>query len=149
MWGEIGTTAPIAPSRARLGTACKSIGGCFRSRYSPRAAKVIPHPTVVPEYDRVDWLLWIDADGDCQDTRQEVLIDESLIAPTLDPRGCRVMAGLWHDEYTGATFTDPAIWMWITACHWRMRIAAELGRGIARGSATTRTTWVILSIWWL
>ena len=64
-------------------------------------------PTAIPEYHRADWLLWIDADGDCQDTRQEVLIDESMIPPTLDPRGCRVVGGLWRDEYTGATYTDP------------------------------------------
>lgn len=64
-------------------------------------------PSGTPDYNRADWLLWIDDDGDCQDTRQEVLIDESLIRPTLDPRGCRVIAGLWRDEYTGATYTDP------------------------------------------
>jgi hypothetical protein len=63
--------------------------------------------TTVPEYDRGDWQHWIDADGDCQDTRQEVLIDESLIATTLDPRGCRVVTGRWRDEYTGAVHTDP------------------------------------------
>ena len=64
-------------------------------------------PTVIPDYDRTHWLLWIDVDGDCQDTRQEVLIEESLIVPTLDPRGCRVVAGRWRDEYTGAVYSNP------------------------------------------
>ena len=54
-----------------------------------------------------DWPQWADQDGDCQDTRQEVLIEESLIAPALDARGCRVIAGRWRDEYTGAVYTDP------------------------------------------
>ncbi len=59
-------------------------------------------------YVRDDWhARWIDADRDCQNTRHEVLIDESLEPVTLDARGCRVVAGKWLDPYTGRTFTDP------------------------------------------
>ena len=65
-------------------------------------------PTAIPDYDRADWQQWIDEDGDCQDTRQEVLIEESLVAATLDARRCRVVAGRWRDEYTGNVYTDPA-----------------------------------------
>ena len=65
-------------------------------------------PTLIPVYNRAEWDSWIDADGDCQDTRQEVLIEESLIAVTLDTRGCRVIAGLWRDEYTSLVYVDPA-----------------------------------------
>ena len=65
-------------------------------------------PVEIPEYNRAAWQHWIDADGDCQDTRQEVLIEETLIAPTLDARGCRVVAGLWRDEYTGTIYADPS-----------------------------------------
>jgi hypothetical protein len=50
---------------------------------------------------------WSDADGDCRDTRQEVLIAESLDPPTLSADGCRVVSGRWYDPFTGATFTDP------------------------------------------
>ena len=32
---------------------------------------------------------------------------ESRVAATLDPNGCRVVAGLWLDPYTGQYFTNP------------------------------------------
>jgi len=74
---------------------------------SPVAPTIVPSGHI-PEYDRAEWRHWIDEDGDCQDTRQEVLIVESLLAPTLDASGCRVLAGRWRDEYTGVVYTDPS-----------------------------------------
>lgn len=70
---------------------------------------IAPPAALAQEYDRSAWRHWTDEDRDCQDTRQEVLIEESLIPPTLDERGCRVVAGLWYDLYTGAVITDPAL----------------------------------------
>ena len=58
-------------------------------------------------YDRNLYGGWIDADGDCQNTRHEVLIDESTIPVTLDTRRCKVIAGRWEDPYTGRVFIDP------------------------------------------
>lgn len=61
-------------------------------------------------YDRTQFGRWIDADGDCQNTRQEVLIEESRIPVTFKTaRQCRVIAGEWHDPYTGRVFTNPSL----------------------------------------
>jgi hypothetical protein len=58
----------------------------------------------IPSYDRGDWRHWIDADGDCQNTRAEALIDESLSTVAFD--GCRVISGQWVGLYTGTSITD-------------------------------------------
>lgn len=60
------------------------------------------------EFSRVrDFGDWIDADGDCQNTRQEVLIRDSLIPVTLSSNKCSVTSGLWLCPYTGKVFTNP------------------------------------------
>jgi hypothetical protein len=48
-------------------------------------------------YDRDKFRLWVDADGDCQDTRDEVLARESLVRA----RGCDVQVGKWRSYYDG------------------------------------------------
>ena len=59
-------------------------------------------------YDRDLYGGWIDQDGDCQNTRQEVLIEESPRPVILDTAGCKVVSGRWEDPYTGLVFTDPS-----------------------------------------
>ena len=48
-------------------------------------------------YDRSKFRLWVDANHDCQDTRDEVLAQESLIHVT----GCDIQIGKWRSYYDG------------------------------------------------
>ena len=61
-------------------------------------------------YDRKQFGNWIDADGDCQNTRHEVLIEESRIPVTFKTsRQCIVISGEWHDPYSGRVFTNSSL----------------------------------------
>ncbi len=51
------------------------------------------------KYLRSDWEHWIDKDKDCQNTRQEILIDRSLVKVSLNKKGCTVVQGNWMDYY--------------------------------------------------
>ncbi|TAM48246.1 MAG: HNH endonuclease [Gammaproteobacteria bacterium] len=65
------------------------------------------HPGYVA-YKRTFYKHWIDEDGDCQDTRQEVLIrDADAKVAYQDEDHCKVEASAWKDPYTGKTFTNP------------------------------------------
>lgn len=68
-----------------------------------------PDTGPVPEYNRDTWGRWIDADGDCQDTRQEVLIRDSEVEVAFeDEKQCRVASGRWTDPLTGSVITNPS-----------------------------------------
>lgn len=57
-------------------------------------------------YDRSLYKHWVDADSDCQDTRQEVLNEENLLGQTDD---CSITNGQWYDPFSDSTFTDPSL----------------------------------------
>jgi hypothetical protein len=60
-------------------------------------------------YSRDYFKHWIDANGDCQNTRAEVLIAESRVTPTLTSSSrCTVSRGNWYSSYDGATWTIPS-----------------------------------------
>ena len=61
-----------------------------------------------PKYNRKDYRHWIDSDRDCQNTRNEVLIQESLKPVSYkSSKGCKVSSGQWYGSFTGRTFTNP------------------------------------------
>ena len=62
----------------------------------------------IPEYSRKEWRNWIDEDGDCQNTRQEVLIRQSTSPVTyVEEEQCRVASGTWVDPFSAGEYTDP------------------------------------------
>ncbi len=54
------------------------------------------------------WGQWTDADRDCHNTRQEVLMAEGTgVRFSASSRGCTVSAGTWRSFYDGKTYTSP------------------------------------------
>ncbi len=64
---------------------------------------------IIPDYKRTDWDHWIDNDGNCRDTRHELLIRESLVSVSFksrsDRKKCEVESGQWYGPYIGRMFT--------------------------------------------
>lgn len=73
-----------------------SAGG---SKSAQRRVEEAPVAASARPYDRAEFRHWIDADGDCQNTRQEILIARSLVPVKLNKKGCTVKAGRWNDFY--------------------------------------------------
>lgn len=77
------------------------------------------------EYDRSTWPHWDDFDRDCFDTRQEILLAESLVPATYDD--CRVTGGVWVDLYGGGVITNPSLLDvdHVVPLHWAHEHGAE------------------------
>mgnify|MGYP001193417133 CR=1 FL=1 len=59
-----------------------------------------------PKYDRSEYSHWVDVDGDCQDTRVEVLVAENIgTISYLTDSSCKVVTGSWYDPFTDTTFS--------------------------------------------
>lgn len=57
-------------------------------------------------YQRTSFKHWVDEDRDSCNTRAEVLIAESRVPATVEPR-CKVTAGQWYSYYDGVTLEAP------------------------------------------
>ena len=68
----------------------------------------VASPRRATAYDRAKFPDWIDANGDCQNTRHEVLITESKVTPTYSSRHCTVTKGKWVSRWDNRTWTNPS-----------------------------------------
>ena len=78
--------------------------------------------SATPEYDRDAFGRWADADGDCLNTRHELLAELSTGPVQFSANECRVVRGRWLDPYTDQIFTEssdldvdhlvPLYWAW-------------------------------------
>ena len=100
------------------------------------------------KYDRSVFGVWEDDDGDCQNTRHEVLIARSIESVELSEDGCLVTNGYWKDPYTGKIFTAasdieidhvvPLFYAWKRGAHlWEPAIQ----RRFANDSANLLPVW--------
>ena len=95
-------------------------------------------PGGLPPYDRGDWDHWTDEDGDCRNTRHEVLVAESQTPVTYrEERGCRVGTRL---SPTPAASTS------ITLFRWRTPTDPGAGPGRQSAGSSMRTASTTLTI---
>ena len=104
-------TPPISPSPIGLATKAPALTTAPDSKQQSGELllmlKISEIPADLPKYDRDDWKHWTDDDKDCQNTRHEVLIQESLNQVTFKTdKQCQVSAGEWLDPYTVTVVRD-------------------------------------------
>ncbi len=109
--GSVAT--PVSPATPDNPLATSTTGPSTPDAVTEGAAILVPRleiaetPADLPAYSRADWKHWNDVDKDCQDTRAEVLVEESVVPPTFkNEERCRVISGLWEGPYTGMSFTE-------------------------------------------
>lgn len=75
--------------------------------FSVLIGKLEVKPEVGSGYDRDYFKHWIDSDGDGCDTRDEVLISESVTQVKVGP-SCSISGGSWISAFDGLKTTDPS-----------------------------------------
>lgn len=90
------------------------IASCLEVGRLPKTGRGNPDPASAlvavdagTAYDRALYGDWQDIDGDCMNTRHEVLSALSTGPVTLSRSGCSVSHGRWNDPYTDQIFSDP------------------------------------------
>ena len=106
---RVASAVALAVAMATLGVTAPSASAAatYSAPLSTAVAQLVVAPESTTPYDREAQFGgdWTDADGDCQNTRHEVLVAESTVAPILSSSGCIVLSGRWTPSYDGGTYT--------------------------------------------
>ena len=112
-----GAQSSPATAKASTTTAKKAISPSTTFRPKSNASNlatalsVLTSITIEKErpsgYARKLFKHWVDANGNGCDTREEVLIAESLTNAQVDAYGCKVVAGDWLSLYDNVSYTEP------------------------------------------
>lgn len=106
-FGDLGAQTPENFVQEVSSTAKGAVESLATSVTDSSDAFPISSPIQIETYDRAEFGSWIDLDGDCQNTRHEILIQQSLSNLLLSNNGCFVKGGDWIDPYSGKRFQDP------------------------------------------
>ena len=94
--GAAGVAAPTTTSTTSVG-----------AEIAPGVRRLVIAPAHPDGYDRALFSDWTDPDGDCQDTRAEILIASSALPVTFtSSTSCTVATGSWTDPWSGAVVTS-------------------------------------------
>ena len=102
---------PITPTTVKKKLVSSTIAKGSASS-NPTALSVLATITVQNEYKsgyvRSLFKHWVDANSNGCNTREEVLIAESLTKAQVDAYGCKVIEGDWLSPYDNVTHTNPS-----------------------------------------
>ena len=110
-------------ARVKHFTAFQNLAFCLQAggRLAKGSSSALPELVRDNKYQRKLFVHWIDSDGDCQNTRHELLAKLST-GPLTYATPCRVDHGRWLDPYTNKVFVDaqqldidhliPLKWAW-------------------------------------
>tara|TARA_B100000686_G_scaffold297768_1_gene330292 strand:+ start:350 stop:1534 length:1185 start_codon:yes stop_codon:yes gene_type:complete len=97
----------ITPSSPTVEIAPDVTNTNSESDFQIQKPRIIEIDGAIPKYSRSSWSHWNDADGDCQNARAEVLIDESMSSITFRSNNkCTVDTGYWEDAFSGIILTE-------------------------------------------
>ena len=106
---------PAEPQEKKTDRACviedgtgRTVCGVLVEEMSPTSPGPTKKGKLDLPYDRLLYGSWVDEDGDCQNTRAEVLIRDNDfgVVEFKTLKQCHVVSGTWFDPYTGEVFQE-------------------------------------------
>lgn len=101
-------TGPAVPGPPQAEPSAAEPATVYQAPLRAAIEKLFVADEVNSGYDRVRYFgAWTDDDGDCQNTRQEVLAAESLSSPSYSRGGCEVSGGKWVTPWDNRLHASP------------------------------------------